>query len=210
MFSYILNFLRRNQLCLPDDFQEHERLLLEAEYFKIDPLVEILREMRRRSRDTVLLCMVRQGVGSVGHQKNFSKNNNNNSIGNNSNNNNNNNNNNSTSNDKTYNISSISNTKNNDDNNINNNNNNNNNNALCIAHFQSHHTYQTNHIPTEYNIYVNFLQSQGYSVLEGEQKIECTGEWMLNMLGKGFLNNPTTPYEKNVLGRFDSYEVWSR
>ena len=150
MFVYILNFLRRNTLCLPDDFQEHDRLLLEAEYFQIEPMLELIRNMKR-TRETVLLCMMTQGVYGGGVE-----------------------------------------------------------NRVCIAHFQSHNSYQTNHIPTDYGVYKNFLQSQGYSVLSGAEKIECTGEWMLSMLSQGFLNNPVTPYEKNVLGRFDSYEVWSR
>jgi len=149
MFVYILNFLRRNQLCLPEDFQEHERLLLEAEFFQIEPLVDEIRDLKR-TRETVLLCMITQGV--FGGMEN----------------------------------------------------------KVCIAHFQSHNSFQTNHIPTDYAVYKNFLQSQGYSVLNRAEKIECTGEWLLSMLSQGFLNNPITPYEKNVLGRFDSYEIWSR
>ena len=40
MFIYVLNFLRRNQLSLPSEFQEYDRLLVEAEFFQIQPLID--------------------------------------------------------------------------------------------------------------------------------------------------------------------------
>ena len=154
MFVYILNFLRRNQLCLPEDFCEYERLLLEVEFFQIEPLVDIVRNLKQK-RETVLLCMLTGGTTGSMYSGDIDS-------------------------------------------------------TLCIAHFQSHNSFQTNHLPTEYAVYKNFLQTQGYSILNRAEKIECTGEWLLSMLSQGFLTNPVTPYERNVVGRFDSYEVWCR
>ena len=148
MFVYILNYLRRNQLYLPEHFREYDRLLAEAEFFQIEPLVEHIREMRQK-RQTVLLCMITKGVYSDERK-------------------------------------------------------------VYTAHFQSFNSHQTNHIPTDYRVYKDFLEEQGYSILCNPEKIESTGEWLLSMLAQGFLSNPVTPYEKNVLGRFDTYEVWSR
>ena len=148
MFAYILNFLRRNQLCVPEDFQEFDRLLLEAEFFQIEALVENIREMKRK-RDTVLLCMITPSVYSGIHNK------------------------------------------------------------VCIAHFQSQNSFRTNHIPMDYGVYKNFLQAQGYSVVNRVEKIECTGEWLLSMITQGFIENPKS-YEKNIMTRFDSYEIWGR
>lgn len=149
MFMYILNFLRRNQLCLPEHFSEYDRLLVEAEYFQIEPLVEHIRKIKQK-RQTVLLCLITKGSSSVIDKK------------------------------------------------------------VYIAHFQSYNTYQTNHIPTDYTVYKQFLKNQGYTILYEPRRIESTGEWLLSMLSQGFLTNPVTPYEKNVLGRFDTYEVWSK
>ena len=81
---------------------------------------------------------------------------------------------------------------------------------VYIAHFQAYNSFQTNHIPTDYKIYKQFLQAQGYTVLCGPERIESTGEWLLVMLSQGYITNPATPYERNVLGRFDTYEVWSK
>ena len=149
MFVYILNFLRRNQLCLPEAFQEYDRLLSEAEFFQIDVLVETIREMKSK-RDTVLLCMITPGVHS--------------GIGS----------------------------------------------KVCIAHFQLHNSFRTNHIPMDHAVYKNFLLSQGYSVLERGERIEYTGEWLLSMMTQGFLKDPHKTYEKNFLERIDSYEIWGR
>merc|ERR1712079_190672 len=38
LFRYILDYLRNGRLVLPDNFQESERLKLEAEYFQIEEL----------------------------------------------------------------------------------------------------------------------------------------------------------------------------
>ena len=149
MFVYILSFLRRNQLCLPIDFQEHDRLLLEAEFFQIAPLIDILRDIKQK-QDTVVLCMITHGIRSGVEKK------------------------------------------------------------VCIAHFQSNSSFQTNYYPTDYAVCKSILQSQGYSILNRSEKIESTGEWMLSMLSQGFLTNPVTMYEKNILGRFDFYEIWSK
>lgn len=48
MFKYVLSYLRRDELVLPDDFQEFDLLLLEAEYYQIEPLIENIRQVRHR------------------------------------------------------------------------------------------------------------------------------------------------------------------
>lgn len=63
MFNHVLNFLRRNQLNLPTDFKEHERLLCEAQYLEIEPLVEEIRS-RMRPTHTVLICII-QSVNAI-------------------------------------------------------------------------------------------------------------------------------------------------
>ena len=61
----------------------------------------------------------------------------------------------------------------------------------------------------DYGVYKNFLQTQGYSVVNRVEKIECTGEWLLSMITQGFIENPKS-YEKNIMTRFDSNEIWGR
>ena len=63
MFVHILNYLRRNQLNLPTDFKDHDRLLCEAQYLNIEPLVNEIR-MRKRPTHTVLLCII-QSVNAI-------------------------------------------------------------------------------------------------------------------------------------------------
>jgi len=48
MFRYVLNFLRRNELILPDDFKEFDLLLLESEYYGIASLTECIRKAHHR------------------------------------------------------------------------------------------------------------------------------------------------------------------
>merc|ERR1712150_60591 len=48
MFKYILNYMRRNKLTLPDDFNQYELLSLEADFFQIQPLIHELTEMKQR------------------------------------------------------------------------------------------------------------------------------------------------------------------
>ncbi|XP_023931584.1 uncharacterized protein LOC106171442 [Lingula anatina] len=43
MFRHILNFLRSGQLDLPEDFKEHKQLQREADFYQIQPLLDILR-----------------------------------------------------------------------------------------------------------------------------------------------------------------------
>jgi len=40
LFRYVLDYLRNDRLLLPDNFQETERLVVEAEWFKLDRLLE--------------------------------------------------------------------------------------------------------------------------------------------------------------------------
>ncbi|GAB6025704.1 hypothetical protein CHUAL_011687 [Chamberlinius hualienensis] len=50
MFRHILNFLRSNHLCLPDNFEELELLMEEAKFYDIPAMVKGL-EILRRDRD---------------------------------------------------------------------------------------------------------------------------------------------------------------
>ena len=45
LFKYVLNFLRRNRLALPTDFDQYEALLAEAEFFQIQPMIEEIRRV---------------------------------------------------------------------------------------------------------------------------------------------------------------------
>lgn len=50
LFRYVLDFLRNLRLTLPDGFNEIERLLAEAEYFKISSMTEALaKEIKSRT-----------------------------------------------------------------------------------------------------------------------------------------------------------------
>ena len=49
MFRYILNFLRRNELLLPTDFQEYDLLLAEAKLFQIQPIIDKIEEKKRKA-----------------------------------------------------------------------------------------------------------------------------------------------------------------
>ena len=51
LFRYVLDFLRSQKLVLPDNFQEGERLLAEAEYFQLSELEEALRAPGGRPRN---------------------------------------------------------------------------------------------------------------------------------------------------------------
>merc|ERR1712212_1432050 len=42
LFRFVLDFLRRNELCLPEDFKEHKLLRLEADFYQIRPLIDAL------------------------------------------------------------------------------------------------------------------------------------------------------------------------
>ena len=48
IFRHVLNYLRRDELVLPEDFKEFDLLLLEAEHYKIDPLTETIRKTHYR------------------------------------------------------------------------------------------------------------------------------------------------------------------
>ncbi|CAH1254578.1 KCTD21 [Branchiostoma lanceolatum] len=48
LFEHVLNFLRTNQLALPEDFKELPLLEIEADFYKIQPLIEALRSYKAR------------------------------------------------------------------------------------------------------------------------------------------------------------------
>ena len=58
MFKYILNFLRRDELHLPNNFQEFDRLLGEAKFYQIQPLIEKIHQHMNPKRHSVLLCIL--------------------------------------------------------------------------------------------------------------------------------------------------------
>ena len=49
IFKYILNFLRRGELMLPDGFKEYNLLAAEARFFQIQPLIQQLDETKCNS-----------------------------------------------------------------------------------------------------------------------------------------------------------------
>ena len=46
MFRYVLNFLRSSKLNLPDNFQEFDQLMEEADFYQISQLIESLKEIK--------------------------------------------------------------------------------------------------------------------------------------------------------------------
>lgn len=42
LFRYVLDYLRNDRLMLPDNFDEHKRLISEAQYYKLSNLVDLL------------------------------------------------------------------------------------------------------------------------------------------------------------------------
>eukprot|EP00058_Branchiostoma_floridae_P022597 XP_002608087.1 hypothetical protein BRAFLDRAFT_91435 [Branchiostoma floridae] len=49
LFEHVLNFLRTTQLVLPEDFKELHLLEMEADFYQIQPLIEALKNYKRRS-----------------------------------------------------------------------------------------------------------------------------------------------------------------
>ena len=75
MFEYILDYLRRNQLLVPDGFKKFDLLLAEAEFYQIEPLINELHAMKESKKDmissqTVLLCGDSQGQTYHAHFQN--------------------------------------------------------------------------------------------------------------------------------------------
>lgn len=52
LFRYILDFLRNDDLTLPKDFEEMDRLLVEAEYFKLKSLIRCLTVKEHKSKSS--------------------------------------------------------------------------------------------------------------------------------------------------------------
>ncbi|XP_070549785.1 BTB/POZ domain-containing protein KCTD21-like [Ptychodera flava] len=48
LFRHVLNFLRSSKLHLPENFQEYDQLLNEADFYQIDELTEAVSEMRQQ------------------------------------------------------------------------------------------------------------------------------------------------------------------
>ena len=65
MFQYILNFLRRNQLFLPEEFKEFQlkRLLTEAEFFLIEPLIDLIKDLVYSSSSAKVTVLLLHGKG---------------------------------------------------------------------------------------------------------------------------------------------------
>ena len=61
MFVYILNFLRRGKLALPDDFHDFALLDAEVDFFQIKPLIEQiqkLKEIHNKQKQTEILAVL--------------------------------------------------------------------------------------------------------------------------------------------------------
>ncbi|KAJ8031284.1 BTB/POZ domain-containing protein KCTD6 [Holothuria leucospilota] len=52
LFRYVLNFLRRSELILPDNFAELDMLVAEADYYQIAEMVDALRSLRERRMES--------------------------------------------------------------------------------------------------------------------------------------------------------------
>lgn len=53
LFRFILDYLRNNYLTLPKDFEETERLLVEAEYFKLKGLIKSLKGKGQKGKGVI-------------------------------------------------------------------------------------------------------------------------------------------------------------
>ncbi|XP_072466606.1 potassium channel regulatory protein [Notamacropus eugenii] len=54
LFSYVLEFLRTRLLSLPTDFKDYPRLRREANFYELDPLVELLDQELLKSKPEIL------------------------------------------------------------------------------------------------------------------------------------------------------------
>lgn len=54
LFSYVLEFLRTRLLSLPADFKDYPRLRREANFYELDPLVELLDQELLKSKPEIL------------------------------------------------------------------------------------------------------------------------------------------------------------
>ena len=52
LFRFVLDFLRASQLSLPENFLERERLRKEAEYYRLDDMIQALNQLTVTSRST--------------------------------------------------------------------------------------------------------------------------------------------------------------
>lgn len=56
LFGYILNFLRSSQLALPSNFQYIDQLAIEADFFQIQPLINLIKEYKMKALDKMKPC----------------------------------------------------------------------------------------------------------------------------------------------------------
>eukprot|EP00057_Strongylocentrotus_purpuratus_P033474 XP_791536.2 PREDICTED: uncharacterized protein LOC586670 isoform X3 [Strongylocentrotus purpuratus] len=59
LFRYVLNFLRNRTLGIPEDFKQLHMLLLEAEFYQIEPMCEAIRELLQKPDPAVIEVEVR-------------------------------------------------------------------------------------------------------------------------------------------------------
>eukprot|EP00057_Strongylocentrotus_purpuratus_P018176 XP_011672650.1 PREDICTED: uncharacterized protein LOC586670 isoform X2 [Strongylocentrotus purpuratus] len=59
LFRYVLNFLRNRTLGIPEDFKQLHMLLLEAEFYQIEPMCEAIRELLQKPDPEVIEVEVR-------------------------------------------------------------------------------------------------------------------------------------------------------
>ncbi|XP_041453491.1 BTB/POZ domain-containing protein KCTD17-like [Lytechinus variegatus] len=59
LFRYVLNFLRNRTLGIPEDFKQLHMLLLEAEFYQIEPMCDALRQLLQKPDPEVIEIQVR-------------------------------------------------------------------------------------------------------------------------------------------------------
>ena len=64
MFRYVLDFLRRGCLTLPVNFQGHELLEKEADFYQIPELIEGIREKNRKNYEKYVVVRIYPSKGS--------------------------------------------------------------------------------------------------------------------------------------------------
>eukprot|EP00057_Strongylocentrotus_purpuratus_P000627 XP_001179882.2 PREDICTED: BTB/POZ domain-containing protein KCTD6-like [Strongylocentrotus purpuratus] len=55
LFRYVLNFLRRSILVLPEDFKEFDMLAQEADYYQIKELIDAVTQAKERAKEREFL-----------------------------------------------------------------------------------------------------------------------------------------------------------
>ena len=51
LFRHVLNFLRSSQLALPSDFKHLDQLAVEADFYQVQPLIQLVNEMQEKRKN---------------------------------------------------------------------------------------------------------------------------------------------------------------